>query len=424
MPHFLIDKKFKINGRDIYCKVTGAPGSAKDGQPFFFMIQGGPGFDHKATIAKHDTFAGHFSDEAAKQPHFIYYDPLGCGQSDQPQDEAAEYTMHNFIEIVATLVEKVKEELGLEKMDLRLYGRSFGSLVAMNLPLQRPQWAEEDSPIRLTQVFSDSGPNGHKERDESLAFLEKHYKDDPDYPVLLASAEKLFAGEIQDQEDYIKNIALALAPLYSDHLAEQAHSFLGQLLKSHPMIMLKLAHAITSVVSIKLLDETINGLEGCNYKLLNYFIGDSFGDMDTAENIKANPELYRKISICCVAADLDYIANSEYHAKKMADALPDHIGLVVFHAKHEYSPDYPEQAAVVHKGLMADGKFDTEYLNAAKPVIAYYHLPPAFVAQLATLKHRVIPDAAISAAPQSLFSQEAVESREKEEDRLVARKGI
>ena len=216
--------------------MTGLPGSSHDGKPYYLMIQGGPGFYHVGIMSRYEQFASCFGNKQEDQPHFIYFDPLGCGESDSPADKDSEYTVDNFTEIAASLIEAIKQELKLSNVDLRVFGESFGGMVAMNLPTIRPNWTLDDSSIRLKQIVSSVGLSAPLDEKEILAFIKKHYQNDPNYHEICASISKLLHAEIADREDYIRHIAITLAPLYSDQNARLFSSPLGRFVKSYPML--------------------------------------------------------------------------------------------------------------------------------------------------------------------------------------------
>jgi proline-specific peptidase len=87
----------------------------------------------------------------------IFYDQLGCGKSDLP-DDASLYTVELFVEEVGV----VRRELGLDQ--IHLFGSSWGGMLAMEYALTQPpglaslviasspasipQWVEETAKLR------------------------------------------------------------------------------------------------------------------------------------------------------------------------------------------------------------------------------------------------------------------------------------
>jgi proline iminopeptidase len=86
------------------------------------LLQGGPGFSHDYLEAMES-----FLPQAGIEMY--YYDQLGCGNSDHPED-AALWTLPRYV----AEVEEVRKGLGLDKFVL--YGHSWGGLLAIEYALQ------------------------------------------------------------------------------------------------------------------------------------------------------------------------------------------------------------------------------------------------------------------------------------------------
>lgn len=406
MPHYLLEKRLSIAGHEIYCKVTGAPGSANNGQPYFLMIQGGPGFSHESIFAKHETYANIFKGDPVHQPHFIYYDPPGMGASSTPQtDEEKEktYTVAHFTEVAAQLIEAIQKELCIDQVDLRVYGRSFGSVPAMMLPTARKQWTQPQSPVRVNQIMTSSGVGVEPNEMAALAFIEAHFRHYPNQEGIRNSIRKLFRGEIKSKADYIKHIALTLAPLYSDKMMHLANSFLGSILMTFPMACLYILKCIHFLFRFHFIKTIIDGLDGCNYEPLNYFFISKMDHLNVPKVIKENESLYRNINICLITSDLDYIATDTDHAMPIAEAL-DSIGIIDLHAKHMYHADLPEIGFVLDRFLMKDGAIDEAYLVSKGDNVVATRIPEVFKSQLAKLKY--IPQQTTLSDKPSLFSSD------------------
>ena len=86
-------------------------------------LHGGPGFPHDYL----ESLEG-----LADRRRVIFYDQLGCGRSDRPDDESL-WTVERFVEEVET----VRRSLGLE--EFHLFGSSWGGMLAMEYTLaQQP----------------------------------------------------------------------------------------------------------------------------------------------------------------------------------------------------------------------------------------------------------------------------------------------
>jgi proline iminopeptidase len=89
-----------------------------DGTPLL-CLHGGPGFTH------------HYLERLADlgdRRRVVFYDQLGCGSSDRP-DDASLWTVERFVEELAV----VRHSLGLD--DLHLFGSSWGGMLAMQYVL-------------------------------------------------------------------------------------------------------------------------------------------------------------------------------------------------------------------------------------------------------------------------------------------------
>jgi L-proline amide hydrolase len=108
-------------------------------------LHGGPGAGHDyleslAAVAKHGR-------------RVIFYDQLGCGNSDQP-DNPSLWTVQLFVDEVGV----VRRALGLDK--LHLLGQSWGGMLAMEYSLTRPLGVASltiaSSPASMTQFLAEA----------------------------------------------------------------------------------------------------------------------------------------------------------------------------------------------------------------------------------------------------------------------------
>ena len=97
---------------------------APDGKLPLLVVNGGPGcpHDYLQDLAS-------LADESGRP--VVFYDQLGCGRSDQPDDPTL-WVMATFVEEVAA----VREALGLDRV--HLLGHSWGTQVALEYVLGRP----------------------------------------------------------------------------------------------------------------------------------------------------------------------------------------------------------------------------------------------------------------------------------------------
>jgi proline iminopeptidase len=110
----------RIDGRyDVWVKQVGTAGVP------LLTLHGGPGFNHYYLECLEDFLPG-------AGIRFWYYDQLGCGFSDTP-DDASLWTLERYL----GEVEQVRRALGLERFVL--YGHSWGGLLGMEYALRHPQ---------------------------------------------------------------------------------------------------------------------------------------------------------------------------------------------------------------------------------------------------------------------------------------------
>ncbi|MGZ6027664.1 MAG: proline iminopeptidase-family hydrolase [Caulobacteraceae bacterium] len=106
-------------GHQVWTKKVG-PGPAR-----VLLLHGGPGFSHDYLECFED-----FLPQAGVG--FYYYDQLGCGNSDHPDDDSL-WTLSRYVDEV----EAVRKGLGIE--DLILYGHSWGGMLGIEYALKYPQ---------------------------------------------------------------------------------------------------------------------------------------------------------------------------------------------------------------------------------------------------------------------------------------------
>ena len=88
------------------------------------LLNGGPGATHEYF----ECFESFLSPEGIE---FIYYDQLGCGNSDNPKDTSL-WDLGRFVEEV----EQVRVALHLNKDNFYLLGHSWGGILAMQYALK------------------------------------------------------------------------------------------------------------------------------------------------------------------------------------------------------------------------------------------------------------------------------------------------
>lgn len=117
------------------------------------LLNGGPGGTHEYF----QCFENFLPKEGVE---FIYYDQLGCGYSDNPNDTAY-WDLNRFVEEV----EQVRVALGLNKDNFYLLGHSWGGILAMQYSLKYQQHMKA---LIISNMMS-SCPDYDKYAEEVLA---------------------------------------------------------------------------------------------------------------------------------------------------------------------------------------------------------------------------------------------------------------
>ena len=339
---YLLNEKLNINGRQIYCKVTGEPNSAHDNQPYVLVISGGPGFGHELTEAYIKRLLSIAEKEKDILPHFIFFDHLGCGKSDKALDPDKEYTVDNFTDLAAGLVEVIKDKFNLSHVNLFVEGGSFGSLVAMNFPARKPKWLDPNSDIILKQITSKVGPQGSGTADYAFRFLQENYSKHPNYENIVKAQRKLFSGKMQSQADYVQNFVLPMASLYVKDVSQSSfNTMLKQVITYFP-------NAIINVLDItnrlfKMLEIEIDSLNfadimlgKCSIDVLNHFFKVDFNGFNIIETVKQNKHLYEQIPICLISASEDHVVDYRI-AETINQQLSHSSAVIIFKEPHMLS---------------------------------------------------------------------------------------
>lgn len=117
------------------------------------LLNGGPG-------ATHEYFECFESFLPAEGIEFIYYDQLGCGNSDDPKDVSM-WDLPRYVEEV----EQVRKALNLDKNNFYLLGHSWGGILAMEYTLK---YQNNMKGLIISNMMSDAVAYG-KYADEVLA---------------------------------------------------------------------------------------------------------------------------------------------------------------------------------------------------------------------------------------------------------------
>jgi L-proline amide hydrolase len=105
----------------VWYRIVG--GGAEQEQVPLLTLHGGPGVPHD--------YITDMAALASESRRVIFYDQLGCGRSDQPNDPSL-WTIERSVEEIGI----VRQALGLEQV--HLWGQSFGGLFALEYALSQP----------------------------------------------------------------------------------------------------------------------------------------------------------------------------------------------------------------------------------------------------------------------------------------------
>jgi len=133
-----------FRGYKVWYRIVGEPEGP--GKFRLLCLHGGPG-------APHD-YLEPLEVMAATGRRVVFYDQLGCGNSDQPHDPSM-WTVSLFVDEVDT----IRKALGLER--LHLLGHSWGGMLAMEYALTQPTGLVSlivaSSPASISQWIAEAG---------------------------------------------------------------------------------------------------------------------------------------------------------------------------------------------------------------------------------------------------------------------------
>ena len=134
-----------VEGGKVWYKIAGA---GKPAVPLL-TLHGGPGYPHDYLEPL---------EQLADERPVVFYDQLGCGQSDRPSDRTL-WRVDRFVRELA----QVRQALGLER--IHLFGHSWGAMLAVDYMLSGapaaslilaspalsiPRWMEDAARLRKT----------------------------------------------------------------------------------------------------------------------------------------------------------------------------------------------------------------------------------------------------------------------------------
>jgi proline-specific peptidase len=151
--------------------------SVGEGGTPLLCLHGGPGFTHYYLEAM---------ETLADRRQVIFYDQLGCGKADRP-DDVSLWTVDRFVEELA----QVRAALGLD--DVHLFGSSWGGMLAMQYVLdRRPQLRSLilcGSPASMIRWAADCDELLAAQPEETRQVIQQHEDDGftacPEYQAAL-----------------------------------------------------------------------------------------------------------------------------------------------------------------------------------------------------------------------------------------------
>ena len=138
------------------------------------LLHGGPGGTHD--------YLEPLEALAETGRRIVFYDQIGCGKSDLPEDDSL-WVVETFVEEL----DVIRRELGLDQ--IHLFGSSWGGMLAMEYALTRPRGLESlilaSSPASIPQWVEETGKLRVQLPPDVQAVLDRHEAagttDDPEY---------------------------------------------------------------------------------------------------------------------------------------------------------------------------------------------------------------------------------------------------
>ena len=158
-------------------------------------LHGGPGGTHDYL----EPLAG-----LARGRRVVFYDQLGCGRSDQPDDPSL-WTVELFVDEL----DAVRDALGLER--IHLFGSSWGGMLAMQYALEQPSGLTSlviaSSPASIPQWVAEANRLRGELPEEVQQTLQRHEDagttDDPEYEEAAMVFYKRHVCRLDEWPDYV-----------------------------------------------------------------------------------------------------------------------------------------------------------------------------------------------------------------------------
>jgi proline-specific peptidase len=155
----------EVPGGRVWYRSVGPQDGGSAGRAPLLCLHGGPGFTHNYLEAL---------EAYADTRQVIFYDQLGCGNADQP-DDLSLWTVDRFV----AELEHVRAALGLD--DLHLFGSSWGGMLAMQYVLDRQPALRSlilcGSPASMIRWVADCDELLAAEPEETREVIRQHEED-------------------------------------------------------------------------------------------------------------------------------------------------------------------------------------------------------------------------------------------------------
>lgn len=183
-----------INSHKVWYKIVGDKESP--GKLPLLCLHGGPGGNH--------LYLKPLEQMAATGRRVIFYDQLGCGNSDHP-DNPALWTVPFFVEEL----NEVREQLGLK--EVHLHGQSWGGMLAMESYFAHPEGVASltlgDALASTSQWISEANRLRAELPRETQAILDKHEKagttESPEYQEAMMVYYRRHVCRLKEWPDYL-----------------------------------------------------------------------------------------------------------------------------------------------------------------------------------------------------------------------------
>ena len=189
-----VEGRLPFREYEVWYRVVGD--DEDEGKLPVLLLHGGPG-------ATHD-YLESLEALAETGRRAIFYDQLGCGKSDLP-DDASLWKVETFVDEVAA----IRERLGLER--LHIFGNSWGGMLAMEYALTRPQGVASmvvaSSPSSIPQWVAEANRLRAELPQEIQETLSKHEEagttSDPEYEEAATVFYKRHVCRLDEWPDFV-----------------------------------------------------------------------------------------------------------------------------------------------------------------------------------------------------------------------------